>query len=269
MITIKKLQKAFTQISNNIINDNNLSMQAIGLFCYLWSKPDDWEYYKTEIMKRFNCGETALNTALKLLEENNYLFITRSRGNDGKFTKSIWYLSDDGNAKDDIEKPSDDKPHKEEPPVEKPHIENPHVDNQDLLIYNNTNKYINKKEVTNKKNKSKKDFDLPDFIDAILFDDFLDMRKKIKKPATDRAIQNIINKLIKFEERRLGYANQCLNQSITNCWQDVYEPKQDKHSQYLSNHEKNMIQLERFLKETNDEQEQDESIMTVVNNWSK
>ena len=96
------------------------------------------------------------------------------------------------------------------------------------------------------------------------------MRKKIKKPATDRAIQNIINKLIKFEERMVGYANQCLNQSITNCWQDVYEPKQDKqHSQYLSNHEKNMIQLERFLKETNDEQEQDESIMTVVNNWSK
>jgi len=141
MITIKKLQKGFTQISNNLINDRNLSMQAIGLFCYIWSKPDDWEYHKNEIMKRFNCGKNALTTAIDSLQENNYLFIATTRGEDGKFTKSIWYLSDEGKPKEQVDNVFAKKPN-----TEKPHTEKPQAENQPLLIYNNTNTNISNKE---------------------------------------------------------------------------------------------------------------------------
>ena len=129
MITIKKFQKPFTQIDNTIINDDKLSMQAIGLFCYIWSKPDDWQYYKNEIMKRFNCGKDALTTAINSLQENNYLFITQVRADDGKFTKSTWYLSDEGKAREQAIKPQ----------AEKPHAGKSDTENQPLLILNKTN----------------------------------------------------------------------------------------------------------------------------------
>jgi len=47
------------------------------------------------------------------------------------------------------------------------------------------------------------------------------MRRKLKKPLTDRARCNIVTKLVRIEA--LGdKAESVLNQSITNSWQDVY-----------------------------------------------
>jgi hypothetical protein len=145
MITIKKLQKSFTQISNIIVNDNKMSMQAIGLFCYIWSKPDDWQYYKSEMMKRFNCGKDALATAINSLQDNNYLFIQTSRGEDGKFTKSIWYLSDEGKAREQVENVFAEQPNTAKPEAGNPHAENPQAENPHLLILNNSKTNINNK----------------------------------------------------------------------------------------------------------------------------
>jgi hypothetical protein len=120
-------------------------MQAIGLFCYIWSKPDDWQYYKNEIMKRFNCGKDALTTAINSLQENNYLFITQVKADDGKFTKSTWYLSDEGKAREQAVKPQ----------AEKPHAEKSEAENQPLLILNKTNTEYNNidNNISTEKNK--------------------------------------------------------------------------------------------------------------------
>jgi hypothetical protein len=80
-------------------------------------------------MSRFNCGKDALTTAINSLQENNYLFIAQARADDGKFTKSIWYLSDQGKAKEQAEQPEAEKPYAEKSDAEK----------QPLIIYNNTN----------------------------------------------------------------------------------------------------------------------------------
>ena len=53
------------------------------------------------------------------------------------------------------------------------------------------------------------------------FSDFLEMRKSIKKPATDKAIEMIIIKLEKVNNEE--QAIKMLERSIINNWQDVYE----------------------------------------------
>ena len=53
------------------------------------------------------------------------------------------------------------------------------------------------------------------------FSDFLEMRKSIKKPATDKAIKMIIIKLEKVNNEE--QAIKMLERSIINNWQDVYE----------------------------------------------
>ena len=60
------------------------------------------------------------------------------------------------------------------------------------------------------------------------FHDYLDMRKKIKKPATDRAIELAIKKLDKLSNGDDDIKIEIINQSIMNCWQDLYELKGKK-----------------------------------------
>jgi hypothetical protein len=57
------------------------------------------------------------------------------------------------------------------------------------------------------------------------FDSFLEMRKKIKKPATERAIELIKIELKKLSKGDVNVAIEILNQSIRNCWQDVFQLK--------------------------------------------
>jgi len=65
---------------------------------------------------------------------------------------------------------------------------------------------------------------IPEWLGKELWKAFSDMRKKIKKPMTERAEILIIKKLDDF--RKQGHSPQTIiEQSIINGWQDVYIPK--------------------------------------------
>lgn len=53
--------------------------------------------------------------------------------------------------------------------------------------------------------------------------DFIDMRKTIKKPLTERAFIQLLSKLEKLGNE--AYQVKCLEQSIFNCWQGIFEVK--------------------------------------------
>jgi len=74
------------------------------------------------------------------------------------------------------------------------------------------------------KSKPKKTYELPVWVDKKTWADFEEMRKAKKKPMTDRARTTIINKLKGFGEAK---ADKILEQSITHCWDTVYDLKQD------------------------------------------
>jgi len=78
---------------------------------------------------------------------------------------------------------------------------------------------------------SKNDSDLPIFINKDLFNAFVEMRIKIKKPLTEVARELLIKNLIKFETKQKGFANEALENSIQNSYQGVFEPKQNNNFQ--------------------------------------
>ncbi len=55
-------------------------------------------------------------------------------------------------------------------------------------------------------------------------DSFREMRKSIKKPLTERAEQMILNRLSELATNEYQQI-EILNQSIMNCWQNVYPLK--------------------------------------------
>ena len=55
----------------------------------------------------------------------------------------------------------------------------------------------------------------------LAYDDFIEMRKKIKKPLTDRALQLIIGKVESLSSD-IEIQIAIINQSVEHCWQSVY-----------------------------------------------
>ena len=68
-------------------------------------------------------------------------------------------------------------------------------------------------------------YTLPEFIDKELWDDFLIMRGKIKKPPTNRAIKELIADLVKINTSGED-ANESLRESIKNNWRGIFPPKE-------------------------------------------
>lgn len=138
MARVKKIKiKGFTIIDNDIINDPRMHLKALGLFAYMWSKPDDWQFYISEIATHFKDGESAVSSAMKELMELGYLKRTQNR-KDGKFSTYDYVLQEIPKPKNHSSVPKSDLPKPEKPKSEKPIPEN-----QGLLITDNTNTDLN------------------------------------------------------------------------------------------------------------------------------
>ena len=81
--TIRKHKKGhFTQISNTLINEEDLSYRAKGIFSYMWSKPDTWIFRAEDIKNHGTEGKDAINTAIDDLIAHGYLVKNlRMKGN--------------------------------------------------------------------------------------------------------------------------------------------------------------------------------------------
>ncbi|MDP3119945.1 MAG: hypothetical protein Q8N01_05995 [Sulfuricurvum sp.] len=69
MSRLKKHVRNFTQVANDITNDKNLSLKAKGLFLFLLSKPDNWNFSARLIVTQNKDSIASVNTGLRELED--------------------------------------------------------------------------------------------------------------------------------------------------------------------------------------------------------
>ena len=132
---IKKVyQKSFTTVDNTVLNDTNLSWKAKGLFVYLWSQADEWDFYETEVVKHSTDKIASLKSGLKELEQQGYLKRQRKRDNKGHFKENEWILSDNPMLKN--------------PMLDNLMLENPMLENRTLTNTNNNNTNNNNNNIT-------------------------------------------------------------------------------------------------------------------------
>lgn len=138
----KQYQKGFTTVDNVVLNDTSLSWKAKGLFVYLWSQSDEWDFYETEVAKHSTDKVGSLKSGLKELEQQGYLKRKRTRDEKGKFIGNKWILSDNPMFKN--------------PTLDNPTLDNPMLENHTLTNTNNNNINNNKDESNSaKENKDK------------------------------------------------------------------------------------------------------------------
>lgn len=63
----------FAQVANEVLQDKEISLKAKGLYAYLFSKPESWDFSGDRIVNEMSDGRKAVYAALKELETKGYL----------------------------------------------------------------------------------------------------------------------------------------------------------------------------------------------------
>ena len=176
---------------------------------YCWATND---YFA----KLYSTSEKTITRCIKNLADKGYIEteITTFRRDDGT-VKKMRYIYIDKNVPDHIDK--NVRNHMDKSGYN-------HTDKNDPYnntINNNTSININKKE----RKKTSYDEILSGVTDAelkALYLEYIKMRKLIKAPMTDRALQMLINKVNELEPYSIDNQKQLLETAIMNNWKSVY-----------------------------------------------
>lgn len=83
-LRIKHHKIAFTTIATNVIQQLN-DLLLIGLYTYICSLPEAWEFHKDHLRKKFGIGRDKLNKLLIRLEEHGLVSQSQIRKEDGTY----------------------------------------------------------------------------------------------------------------------------------------------------------------------------------------
>lgn len=114
MESIKKYKLSFTQVPNVVLKDRRLSLKAKGLYAYLFSKPDGWQFNSKSILKEIKEGRDAFYGAMAELIKCGYIH-RHQQNAAGVFGHCVYKFVD----------PT--APCTEKPCTENPYTENPHT----------------------------------------------------------------------------------------------------------------------------------------------
>lgn len=80
----------YVTISNFALRDKNLSLKAKGLYAFMLSLPEGWDFTVSGLVAVLREGRDAILSALKELEENSYLHRFRVRRENGTFSNTCY-----------------------------------------------------------------------------------------------------------------------------------------------------------------------------------
>lgn len=256
---IKRLQKNFTIADNRIIQNDNLTISAKGLYFYMLSLPNDWDFSEERLARKCKCGVTKIKTILKELFEIG-LLKREFYNNDKGYRKANYIILDFDTM-----------------------IENTTLENLTLENLTN-NKEINNnsfdKELLNKEIKeTKEDFSnekSPPYIPPLVDNQKIAMEKPTLKTASKdktKTADALLAKKPKTKKELLDYAIAIYNQAKENnpnlaltfkAWSDWVEYKLLKEAKITyKTFELNLKKLVEYGDDANKIIEQ-----SIGNNWS-
>lgn len=133
MSKLYKSEVPFGMVPNALLNDENISLKAKGLFAFMQSKPEGWNFSAKLISTQCKESIDSISSGLHELEKNG--FLRREKRQTSKGFSITYYLAF-----------SYKNPIKENPILENPILENPIIGKS----LNNSKKELSNKELSNK-----------------------------------------------------------------------------------------------------------------------
>jgi hypothetical protein len=194
-----KLQTRYF-IYPNAVAQSKISLEAKGLIAYMSSKPDDWIFHKSEIMKECKVGRDKLNKIYKELELSGNLVVTQLHDKEGKFsrTETLFFVDPENNPAfiplTEKQPPCTDLPLTDSPYTDKQHLQSKDIiqkkdnTNNNAVITAAFDYFWGKYPVKRRKNKS------------YCFGKF----KSLCKGMGNEQIEELTNKITKDVENRIS-----------------------------------------------------------------
>ena len=85
MKSFSALKGSYTKIPNELLNDATLSWKAKGLFCFMASKKDTYNFTMRSIAKQFIDGKAAIYSAMDELKDRGWVSYFRNLDGTGKY----------------------------------------------------------------------------------------------------------------------------------------------------------------------------------------
>lgn len=87
------IHKSFGVAPNDLLNNSGISLRAKGLFTYMQSKPDGWDFATNRMAKENKEGRDAIRKAAQELEDAGYLIRKTYNGDSGHWTTDYHLFS--------------------------------------------------------------------------------------------------------------------------------------------------------------------------------
>ena len=123
------LKGSYTKLPNELLNDQTLSWKAKGLFCFMASKKDSYNFTMRSIAKQFIDGKAAIYSAMDELKDRGWVSYYRNLDGTGKY---ILYTTLETTL-------TPDPDNQDEPKPDPDNQDEPHPDNQDEPVSNPDN----------------------------------------------------------------------------------------------------------------------------------
>ena len=256
--------KNYTVMANYHLRDKRLSFKAKGLMSFMLSLPEKWDYSITGLSMFGTDKIDSVRNALKELEKQGYVRVERVRDNKGMLRGTEYTVMEKPILENPtLEKPILEKPilenptqlsTKEESTKEESTKEVSKEERKELNLgsdgiyklsdiqsvdQRSTNgipsgsigKVRLGKDSIGKNKKKKKPYLLDSYskneelISSLK--DFIEMRKKIKAPMTERAVNLMLSKLSSMANDDTEKIK-IINQSIMNSWKGIFPIKEEK-----------------------------------------
>ena len=217
VIRVEKTQN-YTVMSNHHLRNMNLSLKAKGLVSLMLSLPPEWDYSVAGLVSICKESHTSVRSALKELEEQNYLIRERKNSEKGYFVYEYTLY--------EIPEPYTGIQH-----TVKKNTDNTHAENRTQL----------NKEKLNKDKLSKEELNTDIYIEEFekilseninneelrqLYREYIEMRESIEAPMTVRGLEMLINRCARLANFDYELQKALVEAAIINQWKNVYLPNE-------------------------------------------
>lgn len=235
-MAVIRVQKTdnYTVMSNHHLRNINMSLKAKGLMSLMLSLPTTWDYSIGGLAAICKESHTSIRSALKELEQNQYLIRERRNNEKGYFTyEYILY---------EIPTPHTEKLHTDSVNAVNQHTEEVHTVSNRQINKEKVNKdklnkeKVNKEKTTTTKSKIKKnrfssyDEVLNSFVKdndlKELYKDFIEARESMEAPITRQGLKVLIERCEKLSNNNIRIQKLLLETALVNGWKNVFLPSE-------------------------------------------
>lgn len=235
VIRVQKTEN-YTVMSNHHLRNKDMSLKAKGLMSLMLSLPPSWDYSIGGLVAICKESHTSIRSALKELEQNQYLIRERKNNEKGYFTYEYTLY--------EVPEPHIEKQYTDSVNVVKQNTAAAHTDanrelNKDRVNKEKLNKEkVKKDETTTIKAKSQIKRNRISSYDEILFSlvqnetlrelykDFIESREGMGAPITRQGLKVLIDRCEKLSNNNVRLQKMLLETALVNGWKNVFLPSE-------------------------------------------